>query len=116
MIASRAMENNGCIDMHRYLNSRSTKHELLTILIRKEDYAKLKAQGGPRHDQIILAFRHYLELLRESDWRPNPALVLAGARVTTFQCAVDKDLCEQIRGLEGRLVVHTLEAIRRFLA
>jgi len=44
---------------------RIARPEIVTVVIRREDYAKLKHAGGPRPDQICMALRHYLKILGE---------------------------------------------------
>ena len=92
------------------------KHEIINVLMRREDYESLKKQGGPRPDQISMALRNYLKLITEAKWCPemSDAANRAG-RFATFQCTVSKDLWEDIRNLGGRVDSHTVEAIRLFL-
>ncbi len=90
--------------------------EIITVLVRVEDYNTLKKEGGPRPDQITLALRHYLQLIKETKWKPEMnAFQNAGGRVKTFRCAIPKALRDEIRDLGGRFDAHTLEAVRLFL-
>lgn len=92
------------------------QYEMITVLVRQDDYATLKKEGGPRPDQIAMALQHYLLLIKEAKWRPemnNEPLYLG--RIMTFKCAVAKNLYEDIRALGGRLDHHTIEAVRLFL-
>jgi hypothetical protein len=91
--------------------------EIVTVVIRREDYAKLKHTGGPRPDQICMALRHYLKILVETEWRPAGNGQQGKTQdVTTFQCGVPKDVCDEIRSLPGRFDTHTMEAMRLFLS
>lgn len=90
--------------------------EIITVLVRVEDYKVLKKDGGPRPDQISLALRHYLQLIRETKWKPEMNTFRnAGGRVKTFRCAIPKALRDEIRDLGGRFDAHTLEAVRLYL-
>lgn len=90
--------------------------EMVTIAITQEDYDELKKSGGPRADQIHMALRHYLKMLNETGWRPTPnGIERMYSTCTIFQCAVQKDLCDEIRDLGGRFDAHTMEAVRLFL-
>ncbi len=90
--------------------------EIITVLVRVEDYNTLKKEGGPRPDQVFLALRHYLQLLRDGKWKPEMSdFCHAGGRVKTFRCAIPKVLRDEIRYLGGRFDAHTLEAVRLFL-
>jgi hypothetical protein len=90
--------------------------EMVTIAITQEDYDELKKLGGPRADQIHMALRHYLKMLNETGWRPTPnGIERMYSTCTIFQCAVQKDLCDEIRDLGGRFDAHTMEAVRMFL-
>lgn len=96
--------------------SQPLRSEMVTIALTQEDYDQLKQAGGPRSDQIHMALRHYLKTLRETNWRPIPSGVeRMYSTCTIFQCAVQKDLCDQIRELGGRFDAHTVEAVRLFL-
>jgi hypothetical protein len=92
------------------------QYEVITVLVRQDDYASLKREGGPQPDQIAMALQHYLLLIRESKWRAemNNELVCLG-KVTTFKCVVEKKLYEEIRALGGRLDHHTVEAVRLYM-
>ena len=88
----------------------------LRIALTQGDYDELKKAGGPRADQIHMALRHYLKLLKETDWRPTiNGVDRMYSTVTIFQCAVQKNLCDEIRDLGGRFDAHTVEAVRLFL-
>jgi hypothetical protein len=96
--------------------SRNGQYEMITVLVRQEDYALLKKDGGPRPDQIAMALAHYLTLIQEARWCPemcSQAVYLG--KIMTFKCAVSKRLYEEIRALGGRLDHHTIEAVRLFL-
>ena len=95
---------------------RIARPEIVTVVIRREDYAKLKHAGGPRPDQICMALRHYLKILGEMEWRPSVIDHNGHSQdVKTFQCGVPKDVCDEIRSLPGRFDTHTIEAMRLFL-
>jgi len=94
----------------------SSRNEICTVVLRREDYTELKKVGGPRTDQVHMALQHYLKMIREGKWLPA-----AGGKncfrgnVVNFQCALRKDLCREVRKLGGRFDSHTIEAIRLFL-
>jgi hypothetical protein len=90
--------------------------EIVTALVRKADYAELKKSGVPKPDQITLALRHYLSLIEDTKLIPaaNGPEIFNGA-VTTFRCALPRDLCDRIKSLAGRLDVHIMEAVRLWL-
>lgn len=101
-------------DEHR--RDKVMRCEMVTIAITQEDYDELKKSGGPRADQIHMALRHYLKMLNKSSWRPTPnGIERMYSTCTIFQCAVHKDLCDEIRDLGGRFDAHTMEAVRLFL-
>jgi hypothetical protein len=90
--------------------------EIITVLVRLEDYDTLKRAGGPRPDQISLALRHYLKMIRENKRKPETSpFCNAGGRIKTFRCAIPKNLRDEIRDLGGRFDAHALEAVRLFL-
>ncbi len=92
------------------------KHEIINVLMRREDYETLKQQGGLRPDQISMALRDYLKLIAEKKGRPEMSDTANKTQgLTTFQCAISKDLWDDIRNLGGRIDSHTVEAIRLFL-
>lgn len=105
------------VDAGLHANIRpSGGQEIITVLVRLEDYDALKRDGGPRPDQIVLALRHYLKLLRENRWNARMSVFCnAGGRVKTFSCAIPKALRDEIRDLGGRFDAHTLEAVRLYL-
>jgi hypothetical protein len=98
---------------------RSTSHircEMVTIALTQDDYDELKKAGGPRADQIHMALQHYLRMLKETNWRPTTnGIERMYSTCTIFQCAVQKELCDEIRDLGGRFDAHTVEAVRLFL-
>ncbi len=92
------------------------KHEIINVLMRREDYETLNQQGGLRPDQISMALRHYLKLIAETRWPPEMIdAVNRESRFATFQCSISKDLWNDIRNLGGRIDSHTVEAVRLFL-
>jgi hypothetical protein len=96
--------------------ARVLRYEMVTIAITHEDHDELKKSGGPRADQIHMALRHYLKMLNETGWRPTAnGVERMYSTCTIFQCAVRKDLCDEIRDLGGRFDAHTMEAVRLFL-
>lgn len=89
---------------------------MVTIALTQDDYDELKKAGGPRADQIHMALRHYLRALKETSWRPTTnGIERMYSTCTIFQCAVQKNLCDEIRDLGGRFDAHTVEAVRLFL-
>ncbi len=82
--------------------------------MRREDES-LQKQGGTRSDQISMALRHYLKLIAEKKGHPEMIDTANKTRgFTTFQCAISKDLWDDIRNLGGRIDSHTVEAVRLF--
>ena len=90
--------------------------ELVSVTVTKENYAKLKATGGPHPDQISTALRYYLDAVNKASmhlhvsdvgWNRGP--------VTTFPCALPKSLLDDVRNLEGRFDSHTIEAVKRYV-
>jgi hypothetical protein len=98
---------------------RETSHlrcEMVTIALTQDDYDELKRAGGPRPDQIHMALQHYLKMLKETNWRPTTnGIERMYSTCTIFQCAVQKELCDEIRDLGGRFDAHTVEAVRLYL-
>lgn len=94
----------------------SGSFEIVTALVRKADYAELKKSGVPGPDQIVLALRHYLSLIEETKLIPaaNGPEIFNGD-VTTFRCALPRDLCDRIKSLAGRFDLHIMEAVRLWL-
>lgn len=99
-----------------YLQKSQARCEIVTVVMRMEDYLKFKEAGGPRPDQIHMALIHYLEMLSKTGWRPkyrSPSRLYEN--VTTYKCTLPKSLCEDVRNLKGRFDDHTIEAVRLFL-
>lgn len=95
---------------------KQTRSEMVTVVLRQEDFRRLKEIGGPRSDQIHMALNHYLETIKQTGWSPIPNSQLRFyENVTTFKCTLMKSVCEQIRSLKGRFDHHTIEAVRLFL-
>ncbi|MBI5248249.1 MAG: hypothetical protein HY912_02030 [Desulfomonile tiedjei] len=113
MLGSTIVEVNNDLEANaRY----SGGQEIVTVLVRLEDYDLLKRDGGPRPDQITLALRHYLKLVKDDKWKPEMTVFChPGGRVKTFRCAIPKLLGDEIRDLGGRFDAHTLQAVRLFL-
>jgi len=94
----------------------STRRELVTVTVERRDYEKLKADGDPYSNEVIMALRHYVDLIRETDWRPSEASFgWERGPVVHFFSAIPKDLADQIRNLPGRFDGHTIEAVRLWL-
>jgi len=95
----------------------STKRELVTITVTQQDYADLKAAGGPDPDDIISALGHYVNLMNQTDWRPlRNSFGWSRGPVAHFLIAIPKGLAAQIRDLPGCFDGHTIEAVRVFFA
>ena len=95
---------------------RTDRHEIVNVLMRRQDDASLRRLGGPRPDQISLPLRHYLKIVDETKWRAEPDNLEQGERrLATFQCHVSKELWRKIRYPGGRADSHTVEAIRLWL-
>ena len=94
----------------------SIRREIATVAVTQEDYAALKDAGGPDPNDIAMALRHYVDLMRENNWRP-PESVFGWMRgpVVHFLTAIPRDLADEIRNLPGRFDGHTIEAVRLFL-
>jgi hypothetical protein len=94
----------------------SSSFEIVTVLVRKADYAKLKKSGVPGPDQIVMALWHYFRLIEDTQ-------LIAGANgpeifsdaVTTFRCALPRHLCDRVKSLAGRFDLHIMEAVRLWL-
>lgn len=94
----------------------STKREIVTITVTQADYAALKAAGGPDPDDITMALNYYVDLLRETDWRPQDiSFGWSRGPVVHFLTAIPKYVADEIRSLPGRFDGHTIEAVRMFL-
>lgn len=110
------VEKGSSVELGVELQAHSNKHVIINVLMRQEDFEGLKTRGGPQPYQISMALRHYLKLIAETKWRPEMSDTMDRARrFRTFQCAVPKDLWDDIRNLGGRVDSHTVEAIRLFL-
>jgi hypothetical protein len=104
------------VDFSRRQDGGSTKREIVTITVTRADYAALKAAGGPDPDEVTTALKYYLDLLRETDWRPRDiSFGWSRGLVVHFLTAIPKDLADEIRSLPGRFDGHTIEAVRMFL-
>jgi hypothetical protein len=109
-------EKGSSVESWAEYQTQTNKHVVITVLMRREDFESLGKRGGPRPDQISMALRHYLKLISDKKWRPEMSDTANTARrFTTFQCAVSKDLWDEIRNLGGRVDAHTVEAVRLFL-
>jgi hypothetical protein len=86
-------------------------YEIVTVLVRKTDYAELKRSGVPAGEQVAMALRHYLTLMEETQLVPQ----IFNGDVTTFRCSLPKELCDRLRSLGGRLDLHVMEAVRIWL-
>jgi len=94
----------------------SGSFEIVTVLVRKVDYAELKKSGVPHPDQIALALWHYLRLIEETQLIPgvNDSGIFDFA-VTTFPCALPREICNRVKSLDGRFDIHIMEAVRLWL-
>lgn len=90
--------------------------EIVTVLVRKADFAELKKSGVPGPDQIVMALWHYFRLIEETELIPgaNGPEIFSGA-VTTFRCALPRELCDRVKSLAGRFDLHIMEAVRLWL-
>ncbi|MGO9566095.1 MAG: hypothetical protein ACLP5H_01000 [Desulfomonilaceae bacterium] len=91
-------------------------HEIVTVLVRKADYAELKKSGVPGPNQIVMALWHYLRLIEDTELIPgnNGPEIFNGA-VTTLRCALPRELCDRVKSLAGRFDLHIMEAVRLWL-
>lgn len=94
----------------------SGSFEIVTALVRKVDYAELNKSGVHRTDQIALALWHYLRLIEDTQLIPgtNGSGTFNGS-VTTFRCALPRELCDRVKSLAGRFDLHIMEAVRLWL-
>jgi hypothetical protein len=93
-----------------------TSYELVTVIMRQADYARLDERRLPMDVQISLALQHYLQLIREGKWLAESAnSQVPDGEWKSVRCALSKQLCEQVRGLMGRFDFHTLQAVRLYL-
>ena len=110
------IENVQMKDAERNESVTRIRYELVTVLIRQQDYEELKRLGGPRSDQIAMALQHYLRLVKQGTARPvSGDLIISLGPVTTWSGPVSKSLWKEIRELEGLTDLHTAEAVRVFL-
>jgi hypothetical protein len=65
----------------------STRREVVTVAVKKEDYERLKAAGGPDPEHIRTALAYYVDLVRETGRRPRrgQASVGTGAPWSIFR-------------------------------
>ncbi len=116
MIDNFTIENGPTVEAKAEEYAHIYRHEIVNVLMRRQDYESLRKLGGPRPDQISMAFRHYLKLIAETKWRPEMSNAAQGTMsLATYQCPISKDLWKEIRNLGGRVDHHTIEAIRLFL-
>ncbi len=95
----------------------STKREIVTITVTQADYDVLRAAGGPDPDDLTMALNYYVDLLRETDWRPQDiSFGWSRGPVVHFLTAIPKNVADEIRSLPGRFDGHTIEAVRLFLS
>jgi hypothetical protein len=110
------IENVQMKDAERNERVTRIRYELVTVLIRQQDYEQLKRLGGPGSDQIAMALQHYLRLVKEGAARPvRGDLIISLGPVTTWSGPVSRSLWKEIRELEGLTDLHTAEAVRVFL-
>lgn len=103
-------------DFNHSRSGASTKREILTITVTSADYAALKAAGGPNPDHITTALKYYVDLVRETDWRPQDiSFGWSRGPVVHFLTAIPKNVADEIRRLPGRFDGHTIEAVRIFI-
>jgi len=116
MTSKLASQETSVKNIRSLRTSFSAPNELVTIVLRKDDYAALKKAGGPRPDQVHMALRHYLTVIADGKTLPpvDSGRCFRG-NVINFQCSLQKDLCEEIRRMGGRFDSHTIEAFRLFL-
>jgi len=97
-------------------SSQPSKREIVTVTLTQEDYEKLKAAGSPLQAHVDRALLNYLRAIHQtsihpqvddSGWQRGP--------VTSFLCAIPKNLSEQMRNLSGRFDSHTIQAFRIYL-
>jgi hypothetical protein len=90
--------------------------EIVTALVRKIDYAAMKKSGVPYPDQIAMALWHYLRLIEETKLIPGASgSGTFNGSVTTFRCALPRELCDRVKSLAGRFDLHIMEAVRLWL-
>jgi hypothetical protein len=93
-----------------------TSYELVTVIMRQADYDQLDKRRLPMDVQVSLALQHYLKLIQEGKWLAESAnFTLLDCKWKSVQCALSKQLCDQVRGLMGRFDFHTLQAVRLYL-
>jgi len=94
----------------------TASYELVTVMMRQIDYFQLTNRGLPMDVQISLALQHYLRLIQEGRWlSDSAALNPPPGKWKSVHCAIDKQLCDQVRGLRGRFDLHALQAVRLYL-
>jgi len=103
-------------DLNRRQTVQSTKREIVTITVTRADYSTLKAMDGPYPDEITKALQYYVDLVRETDWRPRGvSFGWSRGPVVHFLTAIPKVIADQVRSLPGRFDGHTIEAVRLYL-
>jgi hypothetical protein len=97
-------------------SNQTNSYEIVTVLVRKADYAKLKRSGVPSANQITMALRYYLRLLEDTRLVSGAAgSDLFNGAASTFRCALPRELCGRVRSLGGRFDLHAMEAVRLWL-
>lgn len=90
----------------------SARRELVTVAIKKEDHARMKAAGGPHAAQIQMALKRYVDAVRKTGWSPRTtSFGWKRGEVVYVPMAITKDLADDIRMLPGRFDGHTIEAV-----
>lgn len=93
----------------------SSRRELVSVTVTKEDYERLKAAGCLHSDYVVPALWYYVKLIRETSWRPQANSFGWGrSAVVSFPCAIPIDLLDEIRNLPRRFDGHTIEAMHLF--
>ena len=79
-------------------------YEIVTVLVRKADYAELKRSGVPIPEQVTMALRHYLNLIEQTKLVPGAInYEMFNDDVTTSRYGLPRELCDRLRSLGGRL-------------
>lgn len=115
-LAERVESSTAPGDINHRQAGPSIKREIVTVTVRRADYFALKDAGGPYPDEIAEALKYYVDLVRETDWRPR-GISFGWSRgpVVHFLTAIPKNIADQVRSLPGRFDGHTIEAVRMFL-
>lgn len=104
------------VDCEALQDTFSSRRELVTITVSRDDFLRLRAVGGPNANHIEGALRHYMNVMRQTPHYPLPdSPAWLRGPVMSFLAAIPRHLSDGIRSLSGRFDNHTIRAFRLFL-